>query len=504
MAKVWKVRFKGETYYFPGEECKSPQAAADLVGCEAGHNCFVNTVFTPTGVSAKEWIAKQTATEPTTPTPAEPTPTAPTPKPTPTPTTPTPTTPTTPTPAAPSPTASATPEVSVAQTVKERLDQQVAAHNEKTGESLTVEEYLDQLKGINNRTRDILMQRYEEALRELEDKPTTTAEQEADYRNYLDYLKTPAGSRLPVPKNFEDFLAHAEEWYALKREQDREFETYKKYASKFGVPDDWYAIDKQDFYANYDRAQEQLGAWELLYEEDKARELEEEEYSLTPKEKFDRSEEYYAAWALAQEYALPPSEAARRREERYAREREVIEYGLTPEESARRREERYTREREEIEYGLTPEEAARRREERYAREREIIEHALEPEEAARRREESYEEARIAAGERYKETPEYGGAFAQWKERQQDFSGALSSFIESKYPSLQSRFKAEVGPLIGSATPEEARAEAARRQQAFQAWLPRQISGVEEEYYAQRPAQRGERYFMQAPVTRQMW
>lgn len=407
MAKIWRVKFGGETHYIPGEKCKSADAAAEKVGCRAGENCFVSTVFSPPGVSAEEWIAEQTAevapTKPEpTPTPAEPA------KPTPTPT---------PTPTAPTPTAPTTPEEAFAGFVAGGAVAGEAPPSKYTDEQLDDYEYYL-------------------AAREL-------------YPN------------LPEVKDIEDFLAQRADieanWDDYVRgytEEDvRGFNVFKKYASLVGAPDDWRATNIEDYLENYETAQQQLAIWQKEWEVDEALRLEKE-----------------AA-------ALSPEEAARRREERYAREQELIEYGLTPEE------------------------AARRREERYAREREIIEHAIEPEEAARRREESYAEARYAAQERYKEPPEYTGTAAQWMTRQQDFSQALRGFVEKELPSLQAEFRAEQGPLPGFATREEAREEQSRRERAYRAWLPERMAGVEEEFYAQRPAQRGERYHIQAPVTR---
>ena len=54
---------------------------------------------------------------------------------------------------------------------------------------------------------------------------------------------------------------------------------------------------------------------------------------------------------------------------------------------------------------------------------------------------------------------------------------------------------------GYATPTEARAAAAKRESMFQAWLPQQEAGMYQDYMGQRPAERGERLFMQAPTMR---
>ena len=136
---------------------------------------------------------------------------------------------------------------------------------------------------------------------------------------------------------------------------------------------------------------------------------------------------------------------------------------------------------------------------------EVEKYEIDPAEAARRREESYAEGRYAAKERYGEEPEYQPAFAQWMGEQGQFSGALQEYVEREYPSLKSEFQATQPTLTGFPTREEARAEATRREQAFQAWLPQQIPGREQEYWSQRPTERGERLWMQAPnVVAKNW
>ena len=65
----------------------------------------------------------------------------------------------------------------------------------------------------------------------------------------------------------------------------------------------------------------------------------------------------------------------------------------------------------------------------------------------------------------------------------------------------SKFKLTQPELTGYPTREEARAEAARRESGFQAWLPGQVPELEQKYWAQRPEQRGERLWMQSPNTR---
>ena len=131
----------------------------------------------------------------------------------------------------------------------------------------------------------------------------------------------------------------------------------------------------------------------------------------------------------------------------------------------------------------------------------IDQYALDPEEAARRREEAYAEGRYAAKERYGEAPEYQPAFAQWMGEQGQFSGALQEYVEREYPSLKSEFQATQPTLTGFPTREEARAEATRRESGWQAWLSERTPELEQEYWSQRPAERGERLYMQQPTMR---
>ena len=116
-----------------------------------------------------------------------------------------------------------------------------------------------------------------------------------------------------------------------------------------------------------------------------------------------------------------------------------------------------------------------------------------------------EEARArteyAAQEAYHEAPMYPETFSQWAQEQSDTSQALQAYIKSQYPSLQAEYKAEVGRLTGFPTREEARTEAGRRERGWESWLGERMPETTQEYYAQRPAQRGERLWMQAPTLR---
>lgn len=127
--------------------------------------------------------------------------------------------------------------------------------------------------------------------------------------------------------------------------------------------------------------------------------------------------------------------------------------------------------------------------------------ALPPEEQARRREESYALTQYGRKEAYREQPRYFEPFAKWIKGQTAISQALRGYVEDKYSSLRARHEADLPPLTGFPTREEARAEAARRESAWEAWLPSQLPDVRQDYYAQRPAERGERYWVQSPTLR---
>ena len=290
MAKVWTVRYGGETYYFPAEQCKSADEAATKVGCRAGYNCSVTTKITPPDMTAEQWIAEQEAkaTPTPTPTPTPPTPTTPTP----TPTGPTPTTPT------PAPTTTG----GDAQLVKERLDQQVYDYNKARGTNYSVEEYLNALKNITQKTRDTLLQKYNEALEQKETPAggEYTQQQQDDYDDYLAFLQTADGKNFPAPKDISDYLTNREQWIAdfdyyargYTEEQLREFNTWKRYASAYGDLTDWFPNNIDDWLANPDKAQKQLAIWQqehgtALEEEEvsEAEQAEEDKYRQEQREK---------------------------------------------------------------------------------------------------------------------------------------------------------------------------------------------------------------------------
>jgi len=343
-----------------------------------------------------------------------------------------------------------TDDAQTALTTKGRLDQQLADYNTEHKTSYGLEEYLDALMGaeegvaITQRTRDNLSQQYE-------------------YGSYLEFLTTRKGKNYPTPQNLRDYLLHIAEWESnatyynmgYTQQQIDSFSAFQAYGFKYGNLEDYSPKDLADYLANYDKAQQQLDTWK--------QEAGPEAVGFTDAQiqEFNAYKQYYYQYGEPGE--LVPVDVG-----------DFLN--------------RYDEYQQQL--GVWQQRAA-----------EVEEYELPPEEAARRREEAYEEGRYAAEERYGEPPQYQPPFTQWLGEQGQFSGALEKFVESQYPSLRSEFQATQPRLTGFPTREEARAEATRREQAWQGWLPGQAPGMYQEYMGQRPAQRGERLWMQAPTLR---
>ena len=236
--------------------------------------------------------------------------------------------------------------------------------------------------------------------------PTTyTEEQQLDYQNYLDFLKTKEGKTWawPTPTSIDDYFANVEKWATRVTEtQEREFNEWSRYASRYGDVTDWYPNDFENWLANYSTAQEQLQSWK---QEHGVAETEQTEYDEYVKEQRAYAEET----RVRQEYA--------------------------------------------------------------------------------------------AQEAYREQPMYSETFTKWIQGQSDTSQALQAYIKGQYPSLQAEYEAGAGRLTGFPTREEARTEAERRESGWQSWLSQRMPETEQEYYTQRPTERGERLWMQAPAIR---
>lgn len=382
-----------------------------------------------------------------------------------TPTTPTPTTPTPTTPTPTTPTGGTTTPTtdykdwSHLATFKERLEQQIEAYNKSQGTSFSIDkagitEYLDKI-GANERTRNSILSNYD-----------TVTQLESSYQDYLTKYQEMG---TPAAKDFADYLANYEQWYTEyqagltegERARVREFDEWWRYGRKYGGLDDQYPVDIDDFYDNYDLYQQQLVGWKQQAEEVEA------EYTDEQVGEWNAFKDYMGYREPGEWYPVDIAD--------------YFENWDKAQQSLSTWQQRY-------EEGEA---------ERVAGE----EYALDPEEAERRREEAYAESRYAAEERYRETPQYQAPFTQWFQDQAGFSGALQAFTEREYPSLKSEFQATQPRLTGFPTREEARAEATRREQAWGGWLPGKTPEIEQRYWGQRPAARGERLWMQQPTLR---
>ncbi|MCJ7805897.1 hypothetical protein MUP46_04630 [Patescibacteria group bacterium] len=291
---------------------------------------------------------------------------------------------------------------------------------------------------------------------------TTPTADQASYDKYLAYIKT--HQSWPTPKDINDYLAHRNLWEAngdfydagFNDTQIQNYNAFQGFASKYGNLNDWYPENIADYLENYDKAQQQLNTWR--------QEAGPEAAGFTD----DQIREFNAFKDYASQYGK-------------AGEWFPVDIG---------------------DFFANYDKAKGQLTTWQQQAGAVEEYELTPEEAARRREESYQRSQVAAGEAYHETPMYSETFA--KEIQQwagSMSGALRGFAENQFPSLRAKYEAGVGQMKGYSTPEEARAEAARRASGFEAWLPKQVPELKQQYYEQRPYARGERYQEQSPTLR---
>ena len=293
--------------------------------------------------------------------------------------------------------------------------------------------------------------------------PTPTETEETDsYNNYLEWLEGEGMENVPRYSRNEWLLRRDEivanlSYYQAGYTQDQidSFDAFQAFGSRYGNLEDFTPKDLADYLENYDQAQQQLEAWiteagpeAAGFTDDQIRELN------------DYKQWYYKHGKPGD---LMPVDASD-----FITNYDKFQGQLSTWKQIADEEEQYE---------------------------------LDPAEAARRREEAYEESRYAAEERYGETPRYGEAFTQWLGGQETAGGALQQFIEREYPSLKSEFGATQPRMTGFPTREEARAEASRRESAWTGWLSEMTPEIEQRYYAQRPTERGERLWMQAPTMR---
>jgi len=291
-----------------------------------------------------------------------------------------------------------------------------------------------------------------------------TDAQQAEFDDYIACLESGLFPNLIPVDSIEEYLEIAnqltayEEYYfsttAASLDQWKEYERFKAFGSQYGDLNDYYPTNFADFINNYDKANQQLKAWE----------------TEAGPEAAGFTDAQIREW---QDYTWH----SRYRESGDLFFADIGDFFSNYDQAMQQ-------------LGVWRQRAG-----------EEEEYALPPEEAARRREEAYGESRYAAQERYTETPEYQLPFTQYLQEQGRFSGALEAWTENQYPSLVSQFRTTQPELTGYATREEARAEKARRESRFKAWLPKQEYGLYQEYASQRPGERGERLYMQAPTMR---
>lgn len=279
-----------------------------------------------------------------------PTPTAPTP------TTPTPTTPTPPTGETPTTPTAEYPDWSHLATFKERLEQQIEAYNKSQGTSFSIDkagitEYLDKI-GANERTRTSILTNYD-----------TATQLESSYQDYLtkyQEMGTPKATDFAhYLANFEQWYTEYQAGLTEdERARVREYETWLDYARKYGGIDEQYPVDIDDFYDNPDIYQQQLATWqqqaaekEVEYTDDQIREWNNyRDYASQFRElgdwlpvdiedyfaNYDQAQQQLRGWerqgAEVERLGVLPEEAARRREEAYEESRYAAEerYRETP------------------------------------------------------------------------------------------------------------------------------------------------------------------------------
>jgi len=300
----------------------------------------------------------------------------------------------------------------------------------------------------------------EERFGAIETPPTSVAE-DADtisYNKYLEYIKTHPS--WPVPKDKNDWLLNRDYWESMGDYLDagftiREIEGYDRvaaYGEKYGDLEDDIPRDRADYLANIDKYQLQLEKWiqeagseGAGFTDEQIREWQDYTWHSRYRETGDSFFADMGDFFNNYDQAIQQLNMWRKR----AGEAEVEQTES----------EEYTQW-------------------------------------------SREQTKYAAQERYGETPMYSENFTAWLNQQGQFSGALEKYVEGQYPSLRSQFEAQAGRLTGFPTREEARAEATRREAGFQSWLGGEVPGLKQEYWAQRPADRGERPYMQSPNVRE--
>lgn len=267
-----------------------------------------------------------------------------------------------------------------------------------------------------------------------------------EYQEYLNALKSPEMQGWPTPQNVNDYILNKDKWteniqyYQLgyTQEQIDSLSRYQAFGSQYGDLNDLYYDDLDDYLANYDQAQQQLGAW--------ITEAGPEATGFTDDQlrAYDMYWDYYNAYA-----PLGTPKPVDRGD--FIANFNYFQDQLVSWQKA--------------EATGTPGTST-----------------------------------STAGQ-FMEAPQLGSTFTSWLRGQEEFSGALEQFTEGRYSSLRSEFEGTQPRMTGSPTEEGATLEAERRERLFKGWLGEMTPEIEQRYWEQRPSQRGEKLYAYSPPTR---
>ena len=292
-----------------------------------------------------------------------------------------------------------------------------------------------------------------------------TAEQIAEYNAYLAFLRTYPGRNHPWPTSLEHYFENKDEWATRDygeqppdnggdggngeepteewtSAQRKAYERYKNYAALYKDPDDYYAPTINDYYGNYDVANEQLTEWETEasreYQQyrDLASHREPGDFYTTNQDDFvnnyDRAQRQQDVWMG-------------RYTEYETRQQEVDEY-----------------------YDWS-------------------------------RGRAYESAQEA----YRPSPQYDPALYKQREALEGESVYYQNWMTDMFPELKRRFEATQPKQVGYPTREEQRAAEAQLEQGIGQYLTAEQEALRQEFYEQRPWDRGERPHIYQPKLRQL-
>ena len=279
-----------------------------------------------------------------------------------------------------------------------------------------------------------------------------TDAQIAEYNAYLLFLRTPEGQGYPVPSSMVDYFTHLDEWSGgtspetpdteWSASQNAAYERYKMYSALYREPNDFYARTIQNFFDNYDVAGEQLNEWES-----------------------DASAEY-------QQY------------------RDYVGYRWQGEWYAGSLDDfvtNYTHAQKQIDKWITAYGTAQ------------------TEQAEQDAYYDVQRARSdeAAREAYRPEVQYGPAFYQKQEALGGESVYYQDWMRNMFPELQRRFQATQPAPVGYPTRAEARTAAGQTAEKWGQYLGVQAPELREEFYSQKPWDRGERPQYYQPPVRQV-